>query len=61
MIPAVKKSDALLTFHELAWRRVSRGKRFLQWLARHRCETDNYRWPVEMLFNRWLVPVQKLS
>ena len=22
---------------------------------------DNYRWPVEMLFTRWLVPAQKLS
>jgi radical SAM superfamily enzyme YgiQ (UPF0313 family) len=48
-------------FHELAWKRVSRGKRFLQRLARYRCGKDNYRWPVEMLFTRWLVPVQKLS
>ena len=48
-------------FHELAWKRVSRGKRFVQRLARYRCGTDNYRWPVEMLFTRWLVPVQKLS
>jgi radical SAM superfamily enzyme YgiQ (UPF0313 family) len=48
-------------FHELAWKRTSRGKRFLQRLARYRCEKDNYRWPVEMLFNRWLVPAQALS
>jgi radical SAM superfamily enzyme YgiQ (UPF0313 family) len=48
-------------FHELAWKRVSRGKRFLQRLARYRCGKDDYRWPVEMLFTRWLVPVQKLS
>jgi len=48
-------------FHELAWKRVSRGKRFLQQLARYRCGRDNYRWPVEMLFTRWLVPEQKLS
>jgi anaerobic magnesium-protoporphyrin IX monomethyl ester cyclase len=48
-------------FHELAWKRVSRGKRLLQQLARYRCDRDNYRWPVEMLFNRWLVPTQKLS
>jgi anaerobic magnesium-protoporphyrin IX monomethyl ester cyclase len=48
-------------FHELAWKRVSRGKRFLQHLARYRCSTDNYRWPVEMLLTRWLVPAQKLS
>src|SRR3984893_17953665 len=48
-------------FHELAWKRVSRGKRFLQQLARYRCGRDNYRWPIEMLFSRWLVPGQKLS
>jgi anaerobic magnesium-protoporphyrin IX monomethyl ester cyclase len=48
-------------FHELAWKRVSRGKRLLQQLARYRCTNDIYRWPVEMLFTRWLVPMQKLS
>jgi anaerobic magnesium-protoporphyrin IX monomethyl ester cyclase len=48
-------------FHELAWKRVSRGKRLLQRLARYRCDKDYYRWPVEMLFTRWLVPAQKLS
>jgi anaerobic magnesium-protoporphyrin IX monomethyl ester cyclase len=48
-------------FHELAWKRVSRGKRLLQQLARYRCTKDYYRWPVEMLFTRWLVPAQKLS
>jgi anaerobic magnesium-protoporphyrin IX monomethyl ester cyclase len=48
-------------FHELAWKRVSRGKRLLQQLARYRCDRDFYRWPVEMVFERWLVPVQKLS
>ncbi len=48
-------------FHELAWKRVSRGKRLLQKLARYRCDRDFYHWPVEMLFERWLVPVQKLS
>ena len=48
-------------FHELAWKRTSRGKRLLQQLARYRCSRDNYRWPVEMLFTRWLVPVQRLS
>jgi len=48
-------------FHELAWKRVSRGKRLLQQLARYRCTNDYYRWPVEMLFTRWLVPAQKLS
>jgi anaerobic magnesium-protoporphyrin IX monomethyl ester cyclase len=48
-------------FHELAWKRMSRGKRLLQRLARHRCHTNNYRFPVEMFFTRWLVPTQKLS
>ena len=40
---------------------MSRGRRPLQQLARYRCRRDNYRWPVEMLFTRWLVPAQKLS
>ena len=48
-------------FHELAWKRVSPGKRLLQKLARYRCTRDFYSWPVEMLFTRWLVPAQKLS
>jgi anaerobic magnesium-protoporphyrin IX monomethyl ester cyclase len=48
-------------FHELAWKRVSRGKRFFQRVARYRCDKDNYRWPVEMLLTRWLVPAQVLS
>ncbi len=48
-------------FHELAWKRMSRGKRPLQRLARHRCATDNYRWPVEMLLSRWVLPAQRLS
>jgi anaerobic magnesium-protoporphyrin IX monomethyl ester cyclase len=48
-------------FHELAWKRVSPGKRLLQKVARYRCTRDFYRWPVEMLFTRWLVPAQKLS
>lgn len=48
-------------FHELAWKRTSRGKRLLQKLARYRCNTNNYNWPVEMLFTRWLVPAQTLS
>jgi len=33
----------------------------LQRLARYRCQKDNYRWPVEMLFTRWLVSTQALS
>jgi anaerobic magnesium-protoporphyrin IX monomethyl ester cyclase len=48
-------------FQELAWKRVSRGKRLLQQLARYRCSRDEYRWPVEMLLTRWLVPAEKLS
>ena len=48
-------------FHELAWKHASRGRRMLQRLARYRCQKDNYRWPVEMLFTRWLVSTQALS
>jgi anaerobic magnesium-protoporphyrin IX monomethyl ester cyclase len=48
-------------FHELAWKRISRGRRLLQRLARYRCSRDEYRWPLEMLFTRWLVPPQELS
>jgi anaerobic magnesium-protoporphyrin IX monomethyl ester cyclase len=48
-------------FHELAWQRSSRSKRLLQQLARYRCHRSNYQFPVEMLFTRWLVPLQKLS
>ncbi|HET9391145.1 MAG TPA: radical SAM protein [Steroidobacteraceae bacterium] len=48
-------------FHELAWKRVYRGKAVLQRLARYRCRRDNYQWPVEMLFERWVLPAQRLS
>jgi len=48
-------------FQELAWEPVSRGKRLLQRIARYRCDRNDYRWPVEMLLTRWLVPEQKLS
>jgi len=48
-------------FQELAWKRMSRGKRLLQQLARYRLWRDEYRWPVEMILTRWLVPAEKLS
>jgi radical SAM superfamily enzyme YgiQ (UPF0313 family) len=48
-------------FQELAWKRLSRGKRVLQPLARFRCSRDEYRWPVEMLLARWLMPAERLS
>jgi anaerobic magnesium-protoporphyrin IX monomethyl ester cyclase len=48
-------------FQELAWTRVSRSKRMLQQLARYRCSRNEYRWPVEMLLMRWLVPAERLS
>jgi anaerobic magnesium-protoporphyrin IX monomethyl ester cyclase len=48
-------------FHELAWKKVSPGRTLLQRIARYRCHRNNYRWPVEMLFTRWLAPAQKLS
>jgi radical SAM superfamily enzyme YgiQ (UPF0313 family) len=48
-------------FQELAWNRVTLGKKVFQSLARYRCDNDNYRWPVEMYLERWLLPAQKLS
>ena len=48
-------------FHELSWKRVSRSKRLLQRLARYRVHSNNFRFPIEMLFSRWLVPTQTLS
>jgi len=48
-------------FHELAWKRASRRMRHLQRLARYRCRRDEYRWPVEMLLQRWVVPAERLS
>jgi anaerobic magnesium-protoporphyrin IX monomethyl ester cyclase len=48
-------------FQELAWKRMSRGKRLLQQVARYRCRRDEYRWPLEMVLTRWLVPAEKLS
>jgi len=48
-------------FHELAWKRMSRGKKLLQQLARYRCDRHDYRWPVEMLLTRWVLPAQRLS
>jgi anaerobic magnesium-protoporphyrin IX monomethyl ester cyclase len=48
-------------FQELAWKTGSPWSRLLQQLARYRCNTNNYRWPVEMLLTRWVMPAQKLS
>ena len=48
-------------FHELAWKKASPGRMLLQRIARYRLYRNNYRWPVEMLFTRWLMPAQKLS
>jgi radical SAM superfamily enzyme YgiQ (UPF0313 family) len=48
-------------FHELAWKRASRRTRALQRLARYRCRRDEYRWPVEMILSRWVVPAERLS
>ena len=48
-------------FHELAWKPAVRGTRQLQRLARYRCRRDEYRWPVEMLLSRWVVPAERLS
>jgi anaerobic magnesium-protoporphyrin IX monomethyl ester cyclase len=48
-------------FHELAWKHKPTGRSLLQKLARYRCDKDNYRWPVEMLLTRWVMPAQRLS
>jgi radical SAM superfamily enzyme YgiQ (UPF0313 family) len=48
-------------FHELACRRTAHGRRLLQRLALYRCRKDDYRWPVEMLLTRWVMPAQRLS
>ncbi|MBS0365015.1 MAG: B12-binding domain-containing radical SAM protein [Proteobacteria bacterium] len=48
-------------FQELGWKRAPRAARMLQRLARYRCARDQYRWPVEMLLRRWLVPAEQLS
>jgi anaerobic magnesium-protoporphyrin IX monomethyl ester cyclase len=59
--PMFKRIERFKFFHELAWKRLSRGQRLLQQLARVRCRRDEYRWPVEMLFTRWVLPAQRLS
>ena len=48
-------------FHELAWTPANGARRLLQRIARYRCSKDAYRWPVEMLLGRSLVPAMKLS
>jgi radical SAM superfamily enzyme YgiQ (UPF0313 family) len=48
-------------FSDLAARRAPVGWRLLNRVARYRCRKDEYRWPVEMLFSRWLMPAQRLS
>jgi anaerobic magnesium-protoporphyrin IX monomethyl ester cyclase len=48
-------------FQELASKRVSRGLRLVQQVARYRCSRDEYRWPLEMLLMRWLAPAERLS
>ncbi len=49
-------------FHELAWKHgVARRRRCCSGSRAIAATADDYRWPVEMLFTRWLVPAQKLS
>ncbi len=48
-------------FQELAAKRPSASRGLLQQLARYRLRRDEYRWPVEMLLSRWLVPAERLS
>jgi radical SAM superfamily enzyme YgiQ (UPF0313 family) len=48
-------------FSELAALPARGGGSLLQRFAEFRCRRDEYRWPVEMLFTRWLMPEQRLS
>jgi anaerobic magnesium-protoporphyrin IX monomethyl ester cyclase len=48
-------------FSELAALSATGGGGLLQRFAEYRCRRDEYRWPVEMLFTRWLMPEQRLS
>jgi radical SAM superfamily enzyme YgiQ (UPF0313 family) len=48
-------------FHELASKRFYDVRALLQKVARYRCTHDNYRWPVEMLFTRWVLSQQRMS
>jgi radical SAM superfamily enzyme YgiQ (UPF0313 family) len=48
-------------FSELAWKPASGPASLLQRLASYRCSRDEYRFPVEMLFERWLLPMERLS
>ena len=48
-------------FHELSRKRFSDVRMLLQALARYRVSRDDYRWPVEMLLTRWVMPQQRLS
>ena len=48
-------------FSELAALPATGGGGLLQRFAEYRCRRDEYRWPVEMLFTRWLMPEQRLS
>ena len=48
-------------FLDLASRRVSRGERWLQAVARYRCRRDDYRWPLEMVVSQWRRSEPKLS
>jgi anaerobic magnesium-protoporphyrin IX monomethyl ester cyclase len=48
-------------FQELAWKPLTRGARLLQRLAHYRCSRHDYRWPVEMLLTRWVLPAERLS
>ena len=54
-------SSASSSFTSSPGRRCRPARGCCSGLARYRCNRNNYRWPVEMLFTRWLAPAQKLS
>jgi len=48
-------------FSELAGTPTRGAGTLLQRFASFRCRRDEYRWPIEMLFTRWLLPEERLS
>jgi len=48
-------------FQDLAWKNARAGERWLQKLARLRCDRDEYRWPIEMHVMQRLRPARRLS
>ena len=48
-------------FHELAWKRVRAASGCCSGSRAIAAHRNEYRWPVEMLLSRWVLPAQRLS